>query len=86
MDQKPLIGITMGDPAGIGPEIVVKALAKAELYQQVRPLVIGDGGALERALRVIGVDLSLHSVTGPAEGYFRPGLIDYNAPLGFRFC
>lgn len=86
MDQKPLLGITMGDPAGIGPEIVVKALAKAELYQQVRPLVIGDGGALERALRVIfpspvvpgsGVGLSLHSVSRPAEGYFRPGLIDY---------
>jgi 4-hydroxythreonine-4-phosphate dehydrogenase len=42
----PLIGITLGDAAGIGPEVVVKALRHAEVYEQCRPLVIGDGRVL----------------------------------------
>ena len=40
-DQRPLLAITMGDPAGIGPEIVLKALAHADVYERARPLVIG---------------------------------------------
>lgn len=39
---KPIIGITMGDAAGIGPEIIVKTLARAPIYETCRPLVIGD--------------------------------------------
>ena len=41
---RPLLAITMGDPAGIGPEIVLKALAHAEISERCRPLVVGDGG------------------------------------------
>ncbi len=47
--QKPVIGIPMGDPAGIGPEIIVKALANDEIYKVCKPLVIGDAGVVEKA-------------------------------------
>ena len=40
MKQKPIIGITMGDPAGIGPEITIKALAGSEIYDKVRPWLL----------------------------------------------
>ena len=48
MKEKPIVAITMGDPAGNGPEITVKALARRELYQDCRPLVIGDAKMLDR--------------------------------------
>ena len=41
--------MTMGDPVGVGPEIIVKALADAQIYQVCRPLVLGDFPALDRA-------------------------------------
>ena len=47
-NEKSILGITMGDPAGSGPEIVVKALSLKEIYDICRPLVIGDVIALER--------------------------------------
>ena len=49
MNYKPIIGITMGDPASIGPEITVKALAKPEVYDICRPLVVGDACMMEKA-------------------------------------
>ena len=42
MSEKPIVGITMGDPAGNGPEITVKALGHADIYDRCRPLVVGD--------------------------------------------
>jgi 4-hydroxythreonine-4-phosphate dehydrogenase len=50
----PIIGITMGDPAGVGPEVVMKALARAEPYSFCRPLVIGDRRRLEKAAAIAG--------------------------------
>ena len=49
MEQK-RIAITMGDPAGIGPEVVVKALANKEIYEKCIPVVIGDYEALQDAI------------------------------------
>ena len=51
---KPTIAITMGDAAGVGPEIVVKALAEEEIYRLCRPLVVGDAGVLARANEMLG--------------------------------
>ena len=48
-ETRPLLAITMGDPAGIGPEVVLKALSHHHVYQRYRPLVIGDRRILERA-------------------------------------
>ncbi len=49
----PRVGITMGDPAGVGPEVVVKALGHAEVYERCRPTVIGDARRLTRAGRLV---------------------------------
>lgn len=46
--KKPVIGITMGDAAGVGPEIIVKALTSREVYDMCRPLVIGDMKMLKK--------------------------------------
>ena len=46
---RPILALTLGDPVGVGPEIIVKALADARIYRVCRPLVLGDLPALERA-------------------------------------
>ena len=53
----PRIGITMGDAAGVGPEVVLKALKHLDVYALCRPLVIGDRARLERAGKIVGVDV-----------------------------
>ena len=52
-ERPPLIGITLGDPAGIGPEIIIKALADRRLYEVVRPVVFGDHAVLADAMKRI---------------------------------
>ncbi len=75
MNKKPIIGITMGDAAGIGPEIIVKALAKAEVYDLCQPLVIGDLAILERAIRITGVPLTIHSIEHISNASFERGSV-----------
>lgn len=72
----PCIGITMGDPAGVGPEVIVKALAHAGVYAQCRPLVIGDAKHLERAAGIVGSPLGIRTVQGPADARFEHGTVD----------
>ena len=50
MTHKPLIAITMGDPAGVGPEIIAKAIASGELFEVCTPVVIGDAAIMKKAL------------------------------------
>jgi 4-hydroxy-L-threonine phosphate dehydrogenase PdxA len=59
MNNKPIIGITMGDAAGIGPEVLIKALANEEVYNVCRPLVIGDIKVLEFVKEKINLSLKL---------------------------
>ena len=73
---RPRIGITMGDPAGVGPEVIVKALANAEIYAQCRPLVLGNRRRLERARALTGVKLDMRTIAAPREARFAPGAID----------
>jgi len=71
----PIIGITMGDPTGIGPEIVVKALSTDEPFQGCRPVVFGDQEALSRAGRIQNLSVSLEAIDRiPQDGYV-PGKI-----------
>ena len=73
----PILAITMGDPASIGPEITAKALADAAMYQICRPLVVGDVGMMEKALRITGLEnLKIHKVSTPEEASFTLGVID----------
>ncbi len=59
MSKKPIIGITMGDAAGVGPEIIVKSLQKEELYENAHPIVIGDAKMLKRAAEVLHVNTTI---------------------------
>ena len=72
----PKIGITMGDAAGVGPEVVMKALARAEPYAFCRPLVIGDAKQLERAGALLGLKLKVVSVPDPKKAQFKPGMVE----------
>lgn len=75
--MKPLIGITLGDPAGIGPEITVKALADHSIYEACRPLVIGDAGILKNAAQMVGKpEIEIHPIEKPSDGIYHPGSID----------
>ncbi len=76
MEQK-RIAITMGDPAGIGPEVVVKALANKEIYEKCVPVVIGDHEALQDAIHFSGLDLTLSEITEPAEAEGKYGVVEF---------
>jgi len=77
MDNKNILGITMGDPASIGPEITVKALSKPEVYLACNPLVIGDAKVMERAVQITGLTgVKIHAVSSVQEARFEPGTID----------
>ena len=66
----PLIGITMGDPTGIGPEIIVKTLSLEEPFQGCRPVVFGDRGVLLKTIEMLGKETTVEvSEAVPEEGY-----------------
>lgn len=72
----PILGITMGDPAGIGPEITLKALQNPSVYQHCRPLVVGDAGAMRRALPFVHGTMQVHTLTDPAQCAASPQLLE----------
>ena len=77
MNEKPIVGITMGDPAGNGPEITVKALAHEELYDRCCPIVVGDAKMIEQAARFVGrPDIRIHRCQKVEDALFAPGTID----------
>ncbi|MDC3415120.1 4-hydroxythreonine-4-phosphate dehydrogenase PdxA [Terrihalobacillus insolitus] len=63
MNKKPIIGITMGDAAGVGPEIIVKSLQHKEVYKHAHPIVIGDAKRLKRAAKLLQVDSQITRIT-----------------------
>jgi len=73
---RPIIGITMGDAAGVGPEIIMKAMAVPEVYEMSRPLVIGDARRLRKAEQIVGSKLSVRPIQKPEEAAFRPGEVE----------
>ncbi len=76
-DDKPIIGITMGDVTGIGPEIAAKALADPETYKMCSPLVIGDAQAMKQAIEEIAkVNLKLNPIKSVSQAKFEYGTAD----------
>ena len=73
-NPKPRIAITMGDPRGIGPEVVAKALARASLHQTCTPLVLGDANVLSRTVKTLGLDLSV-VIVGEKDEEVGPGTV-----------
>ncbi len=75
-EERPLLAITMGDPAGIGPEVVLKALHHVEVYQRCRPLVVGDRRILARAAGWLDIPPPVYdAVQDPGSGRYTPGVI-----------
>ena len=75
-NSPPLLGITIGDVCGSGPEIVTKALARSEVQAICRPLVIGDAAVLRQAYRITGAPGRVRAVGSVAEAAFEPGVVD----------
>jgi len=76
MAFRPRVAITMGDAAGIGPEIIVKSLADHSVTARAIPLVLGDARVLERAMEATRVRLPIRTLARPAEAGGRPGMIE----------
>ena len=78
MASMKIIGITMGDPASIGPEITAKALSDPSVYERCKPLVVGDVPVMEEALKITGLSgkLKIHTIGDVSEALFEYGTID----------
>ncbi len=80
MADRPILGITMGDPFGNGPEISVQALADPAVYDRCRPLIVGDASAMAYAAKaaetVHGIHVTIHPIHAVGEALFQPGTID----------
>ncbi len=74
--KKPLIAIPGGDPAGVGPEIIVKALADKKVQETCDAIVIGDLGIFENAVKITGAGLTVNTVEDPDEGDYSAGVLN----------
>jgi 4-hydroxythreonine-4-phosphate dehydrogenase len=74
--SRPRIAITMGDAAGVGPEVIMKALAHPEAYARCRPLVVGDVRRLVRAGEIVGSRLTVRAIAASGDARFEPGTVD----------
>lgn len=76
MNEKPLIGISMGDPASIGPEISLKAASDPEVNQKCRPIIFGDAGVLEQTKKITRITSELHRIQDVKDANFQNGVIN----------
>jgi 4-hydroxy-L-threonine phosphate dehydrogenase PdxA len=78
----PCLGITMGDPAGVGPEIIVRALADPSLFASCRPVVLGDAAVIQESVsrlakkNQVTEEILINPVDAPASAKGKPGVID----------
>ncbi|GAA4730225.1 4-hydroxythreonine-4-phosphate dehydrogenase PdxA [Flavisolibacter ginsenosidimutans] len=76
MNDKPIVAITMGDPASIGPEIAVKALLDKKVTAICKPLLIGDAGVFEQIISLLKLDAKVRPITKVGDAKFEYGTID----------
>ena len=74
--MRPVIAITMGDPSGIGPEVIVKGLIDEKIYQVCRPFVIGNVDQIQQAASLFEPTLSIHAIKKQAEAQFKSGCLE----------
>ena len=67
--KKPVIAIPIGDPAGVGPEIVAKSIASDEVFQIAVCVIVGDRKILEKAIEITGENLKINEIKEPDEVY-----------------
>lgn len=75
-EHKPIVGITMGDPVGVGPEILLMSLLDESVYKCCRPVVIGDLFLLDRVSKDLNLKVLFNPISVPASGKFFHGTID----------
>ncbi len=73
---RPTIGIPMGEPAGIGPEIVIRALNCEDVYKISKPIVVGDKNTIEQAMKFTGINLYINEIKKPKYGRYTKGTVD----------
>ena len=78
--DKPVIAITMGDAAGIGPEVIVKTLQDKPLYERCRPFCVADPGVMAQAVALLELPVGIRRVGSLEEAAYRPGQIDVLRP------
>jgi 4-hydroxythreonine-4-phosphate dehydrogenase len=76
MQNKPVLAITMGDPAGVGPEVTVKIFGERKIFEICRPLVIGDFDVMNNAKVFVGSKIALHRIHDVSEAKFQPDSMD----------
>ncbi|WP_370476407.1 4-hydroxythreonine-4-phosphate dehydrogenase PdxA [Tamlana flava] len=74
--MKPKIGISMGDPAGIGPEIIIKTLALKDVYKRSNPLVVGDAQTMRNEAKALKSSLKINAIQNVCDAKFEHGTID----------
>lgn len=74
--HKPIVGITMGDPASIGPEIAVKALLNQSIHDICRPLIVGDAGVFRQIIELLKLPARVNAISSVSEARFDFGTID----------
>ena len=75
-EKRPLLAVSVGDPAGIGPEIALKALLIPEIYNICRPLLVGEVEMMKQAKQFSKLDMEIHPVASPDEGRYVHGTAD----------
>ena len=73
---KPILAITMGDPAGIGPEIIIKSLSQEDTYAKCRPIVCGDASVMRWTAQALNPEIKINAVKDVSEALFQYGTID----------
>jgi 4-hydroxythreonine-4-phosphate dehydrogenase len=68
--EKPLLGITMGDPTGAGPEIAVKALCSGEVRDASRPIIVGDAAAMRAAVEIVKLPAEVRTIQDVGQANF----------------
>lgn len=76
MSERPIVGITMGDPASIGPEIAIKALLQEKIYEICRPVLVGDSRVFEHIIKLLNLKASINPVKEIKDAKFKFGEID----------
>ena len=74
--KKSLIAVPIGDPAGVGPEIVAKSVASKEVFDVANCVIVGDRQIMENAIQIVGADLTVNLIAEPEEGDFREGILN----------
>lgn len=74
--SKPIIAVPIGDPAGVGPEIVAKSIACDDVFDVANVIVVGDKGVMEKAIEITETNLTINVVEEPEQGKYEKGVLN----------